>query len=543
MTTAPVNTSEDRPGEVDTGRLPDASRMRVILTVVAIVASTEIVAFQVAFIGMSARYIGVSFPTAGSQLPWLATIYALVGGVAVPVLGKLSDRIGKKKVMVACLTIALFGSVLDALTDSWTLLLVGRALQGIAMPAIAISYGLMRDLIPRKQVSMAIALAGGGTGVAAVLGPLAGGALTDTYGWRSLFWFCVIWGAATVVPLIVGVPETKLRVRSKLDLIGVALLGAGIALIMIYLSLGSDWGWTRALPWVIGGALLLVVFYVWETRTADPIMDPRLLRSGRFLAVIAVSAIGNGLLQGTSYVVAYISEGPGGAAGDAVKKQIVEGAAAAASAKAHVPASALAPFFSVKGDLVGLNLSLFQFTLEVTLGLAVVYVLVAPLTGWASTRSGLQRPIAAAMLAAALAAFLLALFHHSVLELALILLLMGASAGLYLGAAPNMLVEAVPQEQQGIAGGMYGAFNSFGAAAATAIVAAVIAANPLVLHFAAPGQPASDTKLTTGALAQLPAGTAYTQLFIIFGCVAAAGFVLTLFMRHFRQPATGGTRY
>jgi hypothetical protein len=105
-----------------------------------------------------------------------------------------------------------------------------------------------------------------------------------------------------------------------------------------------------------------------------------------------------------------------------------------------------------------------------------------------------------------------------------------------------MVVEAVPQEQQGVTAGMAGAFNSFGAAAATSVVASVLAAHPLVLHFAAPGH-VTDTKLNTGALAQLSSGAAYTELFWIFAVVGLVAFVLVLSMRHFKHAATGGTRY
>ena len=250
MATLPVGL--DEPAEVDTGRLNDASTLRIVLIVLTIVASTEIVPFQTAFIGLAAQKIGASFPAAGSQLPWLATIYTLVGGVAVPVLGKLSDVIGKKKLIVACVAVSLVGSVLDAVTTSWSVLLVGRALQGVAFPAMFISFGLIRDLAPRRMVNTAIGIAGGGTGLGAILGPLAGGYLTDHFSWRSLFWFCAVWIVVSLTLLLIFVPETKLRHRVKLDLPGAALLGAGIALVMIYVSRGSGWGWGRpiTLAWL-----------------------------------------------------------------------------------------------------------------------------------------------------------------------------------------------------------------------------------------------------------------------------------------------------
>ncbi|HTJ66172.1 MAG TPA: MFS transporter [Actinospica sp.] len=542
MTTAPVGQSE--PTELDTGRLHDATRLRVVLIVLAIVASTEIVPFQTAFIGLAAQKIGASFPAAGSQLPWLATIYTLVGGVAVPVIGKLSDVIGKKKVIAACVAVSLVGSVLDAVTTSWTVLLVGRALQGVAFPAMFVSFGLIRDLVPRRMVNMAIGIAGGGTGLGAILGPLAGGYLTDHFSWRSLFWFCTVWIVASLILLMVFVPETRLRHRVRLDLPGAALLGAGIALVMIYVSRGSGWGWGRpvTLAWLIGGVLLLGAFYLWELRVPEPIMSPALLRSGRFLPILGIGFCCNGIVNGASYVIGYLAETPGGAAGEAVKSQIATGAAAAAAKQYHLPTATLKPYFSVIGDLPGFNLTLFQFTVQLTLGLAVVYVIFSPLAGALSTRIGLQRPLIAGMAFFVLSCLLLTFYHRSVLEVALILVLLGVGVGIYLSTLNNMVVEAVPQEQQGVSSGMVGSVTNFGAAFATSIIASVVAAHPLILHVNAPGH-VTNTPLNTGALAQLPTAGAYTQMFLIFTIAAAAALVLSLFMRHFRHPATGGTRY
>ncbi|WP_159002269.1 MFS transporter [Streptomyces sp. NRRL B-3229] len=541
MATVPASVSEST--EVDTGRLEDASRSRVLLIVLAIVAATEIVPFHYSFISMSVRLIGPDFPSAGSQLAWLNTLYALVGGVAVPIAGKLSDMIGKKRVIFGCLLISLVGSVLDAMTHSWGVLLVGRALQGLAFPVLAISYGLVRDLVPRRMVAVAIAVAGGGTGVGAVLGPIAGGALTDHYSWRSLFWFCAIYSAVTTLLLLVVVPETRLRAKSRIDFVGTALLGAGIALVLIYLSRGSDWGWGGAgsLAWLIGGLALLALFYAWETRTADPIMSPKLLRSSRLATLLVWAFLINICTQGLSYLLGYLAEGPGGAQGDAIKQQVATGAAQQAAQQSGTPVAGLQQFFTVQGDLPGMNLTLYQFTVRVLLVMSVVYVVVAPITGWLSTRFGLRLPAAACAFSFGLGSLLLYFFHDSVWQLALCAVPLGIGAGIFLGTVPNMLIEAVPQEQQGASAGMYGVFSSFGSATATAVVAAVMAAHPLVLRVTVPGHE-SSAELRTGGLAQLSTETAYSYLFLIFAGVGLVGLSVVLLMRHYRHPTTGGLR-
>ncbi len=549
MSTASVGV--DTSDEADTGRLEGAGRLRVVLVILAIVASTEIIPFHFTFISFSARYIGQSFPAeSAGQLTWLTTLYSLVGGVAVPLFGKLSDLIGKKRVILACLVISMIGCVIDAATPSWTWMLIGRALQGLAFPAIFVSYGLIRDLTPRRYLNMGIALAGGGTGIGAVLGPVAGGVLTDHFSWRSLFWFCVIWTAVTIVPLLFFVPETKLRVKVRIDVLGAVLLGAGIGGVLIYLSNGSVWGWgkTSALAWLIGGLVLLAAFYIWELVVAEPLMDPKLLRAPRFALIMLAAFLSVGIFQGLGYVTGYLAETPGGAAGNAIKQQIVQGAAAQAaqqaSAQMHMPISPamVTPYFTVQGTLPGLNLTLLQFTLRTMLGLAVVYVIVAPLCGIVSKRIGLQKPYIVSAIAILVACLLYSQFHVHAWQLGLIAVITGIGVGGYLGTLPNMVVESVPQEQQGISAGMYGAFNSFGTAAATAATAAILAAHPLMLHINAPGH-VETRKLNTGALAQLPDASAYTACFYMFAIAAAVAVVLSLFMRHFNRPTTGGTAY
>jgi MFS family permease len=548
MSTSAVDLSG--PGAADTSRLENVSRGRVVFIVLAIVLSTEIVPFHFSFISLSAHNIGLSFPhqTAG-ELTWLTTLYSIVGGIAVPLFGKISDLVGKKAVMVSCLSVSIVGCVIDAATSSWTLMLVGRGLQGLAYPAIFIAFGLIRDLVPRRYLNLAVGIAGGGTGFGTVLGPIAGGILTDHFSWRSLFWFCVVWTAVTVLPLIFLVPETRVRAKVKIDVLGGVLLGLGVGGVLIYLSNGGTWGWGRisSLAWLIGGLVVLALFYAWEHIVSDPLLDPRLLRAPRFSGVMLAGFLSIGIMQGLVYLLGYLSETPGGAAGEAVKQQVVAGAAQQAAADAsatmhvHLDPAMVLHYFSVQGTLPGFDLSLMQFTLRIMLIMSVLSVIVAPLCGWLSTRIGLQRPFVLSGVAFVAAALLYAQFHHSMTPLILITVLTGIGTGAYLGTLPNMVVETVPAEHQGVSGGLYGAFGSFGTAASSAAIAAVMSAHPLILHVNAPGH-VEDVKLNTGPLAQLPEASAYTVSFYLFAGAAAVMLLLALVMRSFRRPATGGVQ-
>jgi hypothetical protein len=128
---------------VDTGRLDGASGRRVALVVLAIVVAIELVPFQIVLVSLGAQKIAAAFPAAGNQAGWVLTIWGLVGGALTPLFGKLSDIVGKKNVMTFSLLVAGAGLLIDALTTSWPLFLVGRALAAFAFPAVIISYGLI----------------------------------------------------------------------------------------------------------------------------------------------------------------------------------------------------------------------------------------------------------------------------------------------------------------------------------------------------------------------------------------------------------------
>jgi MFS family permease len=116
----------------------------------------------------------------------MVIIIALVGGATTPIVSKLADLYGKRRIMLLCSVSFLAGSVLSAVTSSWALFLAGRALQATAFAMTAIAVGLIRDLLPRRHVPIAVGALAAGFGFSGIVSPFVGGALTDHYSWRSL---------------------------------------------------------------------------------------------------------------------------------------------------------------------------------------------------------------------------------------------------------------------------------------------------------------------------------------------------------------------
>ena len=186
------------------------------------------------------------------------------------------------------------GLLIDALTTSWPLFLVGRGLAGFAYPAIIISYGLIRDLVPRKWVSTAVSFVAGGSGLTAVLGPVVGGLLSDHYSWRSFFWFMFMLFRrrdGAVLRAAGAGDQAADPTAARPDRRGDP--GCGVALSLFYLNEGQSWGWGRpaTLGWLLGGLALLIVLPFWERTRSAPLVDLGLVRARRVWTVLLVGGM------------------------------------------------------------------------------------------------------------------------------------------------------------------------------------------------------------------------------------------------------------
>ncbi|MEU8135733.1 MFS transporter [Streptodolium elevatio] len=519
-------------GDDVTGRLEGASKARVFSVLAVIVLFSEVVPLQYSMVSTAVQKVGQDFPTAGDNVSWMIIILGLVGGATTPILGKLADLVGKKLVLMASSIAFLAGSLICALTESWAVFLIGRGLQATAFAMAAIAAGLIRDLMPRKYVPLAIGVIATGFGVSALASPFLTGWLTDHWSWRSIFWFLTIYILVLIPIFWIVVPETKLKVKQNLDWLGSVLVGAGAALALVYLSNGQQWGWGEftAYIYLIGGVALLVLFYWWELRAPEPIMDPKLLRTPRVSIVLAIGLFSNMIIGVQAYAVAYMAQ---------IDKEVVDnGVVQGFAAQSGVSADALRQVLVFDGDLAyALGFSLMALAVHITAWQAIPGMFTGPAAGEWGKRRGLREPYLWAMILMTATMVMYALWHGTWVQLLLISIVFGIAFGMYYGAANNLIVEAVPQEQQGIGASMLGLTQSFGSAVGTAILTAIVSAHPY--QVIAPSQTGGPP--TTVDVTQVYTDEGWT---LVFWAMAAAGLVsvvLAFVMRAGRTPATGGT--
>jgi MFS family permease len=230
-----------------------------------------------------------------SQVAWVQTMYALVATVTAAMIGNLADRFGQRRILLCVMLSVLLGSVIAMLAPSFGVLLLGRAFQA---PALALPFllpALMRHLFPTKTLPLAVAISVSGAGILSIGAALALGPLITTFGFRSTFAVPAILALILVIVVRLAVPEVpRAELIRRIDVAGALLIGGGVGIILLGVSLGPTWGWGSLLT--VGsialGAVVVVVWVVRSFRVEDPIIDLRELGNLPYAVTLILSGIG-----------------------------------------------------------------------------------------------------------------------------------------------------------------------------------------------------------------------------------------------------------
>ncbi|MCW3041500.1 MAG: major facilitator superfamily 1 [Solirubrobacterales bacterium] len=269
--------------------------------------------------------VGTALPTIVRELHgadlyvWVITAYLITATVSLPVYARLSDRHGRRALLLIGMGLFLTGSAGAASAASMGQLIAWRALQGLGAGALeGLSFILVADLYRGRRSAALQGVLAGVMGVSFIAGPLIGGALTDGPGWRSVFLvnlpigvlaFAVVAGA---LPATVGRSEAR---GTRLDFAGIVVLTAAVGLLLVGLTEHSraaaggrlpSWGEGRT-GGLVGLALLLVpVFLAVERRAANPLVPLRLFADRRLaLLLLAGTTVTFGLFAGVLLLPRY----------------------------------------------------------------------------------------------------------------------------------------------------------------------------------------------------------------------------------------------
>jgi len=385
--------------------------------------------------------IGQDLGVSTSDASWVLTAYLLSAAVLTPILGRLGDMVGKRKVLIVVLSLLLVGTLVAALAPSLGVLVIGRILQGAAGAVMPLSIGIVRDELPKERVSVTIGLLSAIFGIGAGVGIVAAGPIVEALSWHWLFWLPAILVAIALLGAIFGMKESPVRTPGRLDLLGTAILSVSLVSLLLAISEGQNWGWddVKTIGLLALGALALVAFVVVELRVAEPLIDVRLFRHrGVWTAHVVALAFGFAMF-GTFILVPTLLQLP-----------------------------------TVLGYGFGKSVSEAGLYLLPTVVAMVVSGVVA---GALIRRIGPKIPMLIGGVAVAVAFVIPALGHAEAWQILVSGVLTGIGIGMALAATSNAIVESVPAAQTGEAISANTVLRTIGSSIGTAVIAALLSSN------------------------------------------------------------------
>ncbi|WP_020124223.1 MFS transporter [Streptomyces canus] len=471
---------------------PTDSRVRQLGILAVLVLLTETAPLEVSLVYPAARSLAQSFGSAGADA--VTGMVSLAAVVCIPLLGRIADVVGKKRVLLYSGALFAAGSLLCAVATTLPLLLLGRLLQGAVGGALAVAYAMVRDALPRHRVPVALGIVSSGIGISGITAPFLGGALVDRYGYHGVFWFLFLL-SALVLPLgAVALPDdrrsndTTKSEHRRLDVLGALLLGLAAAALVggVGAAVRSGWaspGTMAALP----SALLLAIgFWRRERNRAHPAIDLGLLTAPAMRGTLLSAVFTTAGTSAVAYLLAQLLQTP---------RQAGLGYAFGLTALAAA------------GWTFTLGLGSFAG---------------GPLGGYLARRSGPRSTALVAQALVAIGAFGFAALPGQRGAVLLISLVFGLGTGLAYVSFANLITEAVPDEQAATGTALIAVANQLGAAAGASALASVRTLYPV------------------GPTGSVFAGSGYRLAFTCAAAAALLALLTTLRMRHGRTPATGG---
>jgi EmrB/QacA subfamily drug resistance transporter len=267
-------------------------------TLLAVTTATFMLLLDITVVNVALPSIRDDLGASFTDLQWVIDAYALTLAALVLTAGSLADRLGRRRVFAIGLGIFSVASLLCGLSPDPTFLNISRALQGVGGAIMfAVSLALLVQEFPAgRERGTAMGIYGASIGVAVAVGPLIGGALTDTLGWQSIFYLNVPIGLAAIAVTYLKLRESRDPNATKIDWPGVATFSGALFLLVLALVRGNDEGWgsTLIVSLFAGAAVLMIAFIVLEQRVSEPMLPLGLFKRPSFtgvqLAAFAVSA-------------------------------------------------------------------------------------------------------------------------------------------------------------------------------------------------------------------------------------------------------------
>ncbi|KUN91659.1 MFS transporter [Streptomyces caeruleatus] len=416
--------------------MPELSPRRRVLVLAICCMSLLIVSLDTTALNVALPAMQRDLDASTSGLQWTIDAYTLVLASLLMLAGSTADRVGRKRVFMAGLVLFTIGSALCSLAPNLDSLIAFRMVQAVGgsmLNPVAMSIITNTFVDPRER-ARAIGVWGAVVGISMGAGPLVGGLLVDSVGWRAIFWVNLPVGLAALLLTFLHVPESRAPRPRRLDPVGQLLVIALFGSLTYAIIEAPNAGFTAVLPLAIIALTALLGLLWYEPRRAEPLIDLRFFRSAPFsgatvIAIGAFAALGGFLFLSTLYLQ------------------------------------------NVRG-LDALHAGLWM------LPMATPMFVCAPLAGRLVGTRGPRLPLLIAGTAMTLSAALFALFEAETSNVTLVLgyAVFGIGFGFVNAPITNTAVSGMPRAQAGVAAAVASTSRQLGQTLGVAVVGAVLAA-------------------------------------------------------------------
>ncbi len=417
--------------------------------------------------------------TSQNDVTWVLTAYLLSASIFTPIVGRLGDMFGKERMLVMALVALAGGCVLAALTDSLSVMLVARVIQGIGGGVLPLSFGLIRDEFPQEKVAGAVGVIAALAAAGAGLGIVLAGPIVSALNFHWLFWIPMIILTLAAVAAHVVVPESRVRTAGRVSWSAALLLSGWLVALMLAVSEAPTWGWTsgKVVGLILAAIVLAVAWVILESRSDHPLIDMAMMRIPTVWTTNLVALLlGVGMYAAFAFLPQYL----------------------------ETPSSAGYGFGAsiTKAGLILLPSSVAMF-------------IFGSLSGRLSQRLGARLVLIVGTAISIVPFVLLTVARADEWEILIAMALQGIGFGLAYASMSNLVVQAVPAEQTGVASGMNANIRTIGGSLGAAVMSSIVTA--------------------TAHHGGLPQDAGYTHGFLALTIAATAAAAAALLVPRIRQ--------
>jgi EmrB/QacA subfamily drug resistance transporter len=376
--------------------------------------------------------------TTQGTVTWVLTAYLLSASIMTPILGRVGDMSGKKRVFVGTLIALAVGSLLAAVAPSIGVMIVARVIQGAGGGMVPVAFGIIRDEFPAGKVTGAVGVLASLTAVGAGLGIVLAGPIVAVLDYHWLFWLPMILTIIAAVSAVLFVPESPVRTPGRISWLPAVLLSGWLVALLVALSEAPDWGWGsgRVIGLLAAAAVLAAGWVLAELRAATPLIDMQMMRrTAVWTNNLVALLIGVGMYATFAFLPEFVQTPP--AAGYGFGASIT------------------------RSGLMLLPSAITMFAVGMSAGRLTRLV-------------GGKILVVTGCLIGSAAMAILAFAHGQAWQIYLATAIMGVGFGLVFSAMSALVVAAVPPSQTGVASGMNANIRTIGGSVGAAVMASIV---------------------------------------------------------------------